>query len=119
MKKQAGLTLPSTVVALLLAGLLIKAALALVPLFWDDRMLSTVLDKMEQNEQYRNLGALDLADAVVALVQRNQLNIPTDNLAIRSLAGDTLELNWEYERRATWIGNIDFAVKFQHHKEIN
>lgn len=119
MNKQTGMTLPSMVVALALAGLLIKAAIALVPMFWDDRMLTTVLSKMEQNDQYSDLNAPDLADAVAALVQRNQLAIPTHDLSVRPIAGDALELSWEYERRATWIGNIDFVVKFQHHKEIN
>lgn len=118
MRQQAGMTLLSNVIVLAFAGLLIKAAFSLVPLFWEDRLLDTVLKKIDETEQYRNLNASEYEHLLAEMLQRNHLAIPIDALHVRPVAGG-LELEWNYERRAKWIANIDFSVQFKHHKEIN
>lgn len=103
-----------------LVGLLIiKAGIALVPVYWDDRMLNTVLKKTQETPEYSGLNAKELVSLVEGLLQRNNLEIPTDDLEVKLNSSQTLELNWPYERRANWIGNIDLVVKFQHQKEFN
>lgn len=118
MRKQAGMTIPSMLVVGLISLLLIKAAMAVVPMYWDDRMLSTVLNKMQASTEIKtNNSPKQLMKIIDDRLSSNNLAIPTGSAIIKTeKTGLTLE--WQYERRANWVSNIDIVVSFHHRVEF-
>lgn len=117
MKKQQGMTLPSLLVVGLIGILLIKAAFAVVPMYWDNRMLTTVLNKLEQTPDERTQTPQTLRKLLGERISSNNLAIPMDELDIGQADG-RLIMKWDYERRANWIGNIDVVARFHQQKEF-
>lgn len=118
MRKQSGMTIPSMLIVGLISLLLIKAAFAVVPMYWDDKMLSTVLNKMKTSESTKSYNSSkQLLKLIEDRLSSNNLNIPTDT-AIIKVEKTGLVLDWEYERRSNWISNIDIVVRFHHQAEF-
>lgn len=118
MHKQKGMTIPSMLVVGLISLLLIKAAFAVVPMYWDDKMLSTVLNKMQSSPASQSINSpKQLKGLIEDRLSSNNLNISTDTAIIQP--GKTgLVLDWKYERRANWIANIDIVMSFHHQAEF-
>ncbi len=118
MRKQAGMTIPSMLVVGLVLLLLIKAAFAVVPMYWDNRMLTTVLSKMHAGTATQDIkSSKQLMHTLEERLSSNNLNIPTDTAIIR-VEKTGLSLDWQYERRANWISNIDIVVSFHQQVEF-
>lgn len=118
MRKQAGMTLPSMLLFGLVGLLLLKAAFAVVPMYWDDKMLTTVLSKMQTSSATKdNNSARKLLGLIERRLDENNLSIPTDNAIIKANKSG-LTLDWQYERRANWISNIDIVVRFNQQAEF-
>lgn len=118
MHKQAGVTIPSALILLLLGLLFIKAVISLVPIFWDDRMLNTVLTQLQDSGEYKKSTANQVFRSLEGSLQRNNLNISLENLSITPV-GQGFLIEWDYERRTRWVGKVDFVVAFSHSKELN
>lgn len=117
MKKQQGMTIPSLLVVGLIGILLVKAAFAVVPMYWDDRMLTTVLNKLAESRDERTQSPQALKKVIGERLSSNHLAIPMDKLDIGQTDG-RLVMKWDYERRANWIGNIDVVARFHQQKEF-
>lgn len=119
MKKQAGMTIPSMLVLAVVGIILVKAGMAIVPMYWDDRMLGTVLNRMQQTPDERQTNPKALLKLIEERLSSNNLKIPTDTAKITTTAGGGLALDWEYERRDNWLGSVDIVVRFKQTKEFN
>lgn len=118
MHNQKGMTIPSMLVVGLISLLLIKAAFAVVPMYWDDKMLSTVLNKMQSSPASQSINSpKQLKGLIEDRLSSNNLNISTDTAIIQP-GKSGLTLDWKYERRANWIANIDIVMSFHHQAEF-
>src|SRR5690554_2702282 len=118
MRKQSGMTIPSMLIVGLISLLLIKAAFAVVPMYGDDRMLTTMLNKMQSSPAAKDSSsAKQLLKTIEERLSSNNLSIPTDNAIIRAEKAG-LTLDWHYERRSNWISNIDIVVRFHQQAEF-
>lgn len=118
MRKQAGMTIPSMLLVGLICLLLLKAAMAIVPMYWDDRMLSTVLNKMQgTTEIASNNSPKQLKKMIEERLSNNNLDISTDSAVIK-VEKTGLTLDWQYERRSNWVSNIDIVVSFHHQADF-
>jgi len=118
MRRQSGMSFSSVVALLALIALLLKAAIAIVPMYWDNKMLTTVLDTMaESGEVTIDSKPNKVKKLLEQRMQRNGLKMDYEQLKIEPRK-HALVLDWPYEVRGTWLGNIDLVVRFQQHKEF-
>lgn len=118
MRKQSGITVPSALIIAILGILFIKAVISLVPVYWDDRMITTVLGQLKDSPEFKKNSVNDMYREVERLLSRNNLKVSTENLEIILLDSNSVTIEWEYERRIGWVGNIDFVVTFKHQEEL-
>ncbi len=117
LKKQPGVSGVTMMIMAFLGFLLIKAAIALVPMYFDNQMLKTALDSMDKSLELQENPSVDLLqEMVVKSLKHNNLAIPTEGLDIQKVDGK-LTLNWSYERRDTWMGSVDVVASFHVQKE--
>ncbi len=117
LKKQQGVSGVTMMIMAFLGFLLIKAAIALVPMYFDNQMLKTALDSMDKSLELQENPSVDLLqEMVVKSLKHNNLAIPTEGLDIQKVDGK-LTLNWSYERRDTWMGSVDVVASFHVQKE--
>ena len=76
--------MPSMLVVGIIALLLIKAAFAVVPMYWDNRMLTTVLNKMQGSTTAKsNNSPGQLKKLIEDRLSSNNLDISTDTAIIK------------------------------------
>lgn len=119
LKKQQGFSGITMMIMAFLGFLLIKAGIALVPMYFDHQMLKTALDSFDKSlELQENPSEGLLKELVEKSLKHNNLSISTEGLDIQQVNG-ALVLNWQYERRDTWLGSVDLVASFQYSKEYN
>src|SRR5690554_4987891 len=118
MHNQKGMTIPSMLVVGLISLLLIKAAFAVVPMYWDDKMLSTVLNKMQSSPASQSINSpKQLKGLIEDRLSSNNLNISAKSGIIQPVK-DRLVLDWKYESRGNWNTNNDIVRSFHHQAEF-
>jgi hypothetical protein len=118
MRRQSGMSFSSVVALVALIALLIKAAIAIVPMYWDNKMLTTVLDTMaESGEVTIDSKPNKVKQLLEQRMLRNGLRMNFEQLTIQPHK-HALVLDWPYEVRGTWLANIDLVVRFHQHKEF-
>jgi Flp pilus assembly protein TadG len=119
LKNQQGVSGVTMMIMAFLGFLLIKAAISLVPMYFDNQMLKTALDSMDKSLELQENPRVDLLqELVVKSLKHNNLAISTEGLDIQKVDGKLI-LNWNYERRDTWMGSVDVVASFHLHKEYN
>ncbi|MAK92378.1 MAG: hypothetical protein CMI13_14230 [Oleibacter sp.] len=119
MRRQNGMSLSAILAVILIAGVLAKTGYALVPMYWDNRILTTVLENMKDSGEINdNTSPRAVKDILVKRMNMNHVRIAFDELSIKKGRSGRLELDWPYERRDTWFGNVDLVVGFHQHIEF-
>ncbi|WP_430459609.1 DUF4845 domain-containing protein [Thalassolituus sp. LLYu03] len=118
MRYQKGMSFSSVAALVALAAVLLKAAFTLVPMYWDNKMVSTILDTMVENGEIKDdTKPGQLKKLIEHRLSSNNLNISVAELKITEEKRG-LTIDWPYEVRGTWIGEIDLVVRFHQHKEF-
>lgn len=118
MRNQKGMSLSSTAAVLALIALLGKAAFTLVPMYWDNKMITTVLNKMDEAGEVRETTKPgQLRKLLEERLRSNNMRIDLSQLKITEDKRG-LVVDWPYEARGTWIGEIDLVVRFHQYKEF-
>ena len=118
MRNQKGMTFASMAAVLALIALLGKAAFTLVPMYWDDKMIGTIMNKMQESGEVRETTKpSELKRLIQQRLYSNDLTIDLSQLKI-SEEKRGLVVDWPYEARGTWIGEIDLVVRFHQYKEF-
>jgi hypothetical protein len=118
MRRQRGLSIVSILVVLFVGILLVKGAITLVPMYWDNKLIGTILDGLTKDREYRtDMRPKDFKRLLETRLQDNNIKASLDELKIRK--GDQgFTLDWTYEARDTYLGNIDMVVRFQVQKDF-
>ena len=119
MKKQSGIAALPVLLSLFGVILIIKVAVAVVPMYVQDSVVSQVLDTLQESgEVTRRTRSRQLRELLERRLENSQAEIPMEGLEIRRTRNGIVLL-WEYEKRAGLFANIDLVGRFQHQKDFN
>jgi hypothetical protein len=117
-KKQLGLSMPGVLALMVLAIMILRAAISLIPMYWDDVMVGSILDTIQETKAISSkTSTSDAKRLLEKRFQSNNLPISTDQLEI-DRSERRLVLTFTYERRDDFLSNIDFVLTFTHRKDF-
>ncbi len=119
MRRQRGLSIVSILVVLFVGILLVKGAITLIPMYWDNKLIGTILDSVPKDREFSpDMRQKDFKLLLNKRLQDNNIKASLDDLKIRK--GDQgFTLDWTYEARDTYLRNIDMVVRFQVQKDFS
>lgn len=118
MRRQSGMSFTSVAVLIVVILLVVKTAITLIPMFWDNRMLTTVLNSMQQSREVNSETSVKQFKTLLEKrLDMNGLRLSYDDMEIRKTS-QGLMLNWSYEARRNWLGNIDMVARFHQQKDF-
>lgn len=119
MHQQRGMSMVSLLAVLVAVGVMLKAVFSLMPMYWEHQMITTVLDNMYSAPEIR---AETRPSAMKRILEDrlagNDIDVDLSGLSLRTQQRG-LELEWEYEMRRTWLGNVDLVVRFSQYKDFS
>lgn len=117
-KSQWGASYLGVFLGIIVFALVLKAAVAVAPVYWDDRIINNQIDAL-MRESPRNI-AVD--KFVTQMNQRLDMNSVRD-VRFNEIAKVTnkggLRVSKQYEVRRPFLFNIDLAIKFEKNFEQN
>lgn len=117
MNKQRGASLYTMSVFLLLLLFAITFTVKVVPFYFDDATLKSVMKEVAQKAAAENMGRADIEDSIYKHLLINNLTDYAKQIEVDD-KGSTDRLILDYERRSHLISNIDIVAHFQHDIEI-
>lgn len=119
MRQQRGMSMISLLTVLVGVGLLLKAGLSLMPMYWEHQMITTILDNMYGAPEVRaETRPSALKRIIEERLAENDILMDLSGLTLRSQQRG-IELEWEYELRRNWLGNVDLVVSFSQYKDFS
>jgi len=119
MRRQKGFSMILAAVWLVIIMVAIKTAYALVPVYWENRMLGTVLDGIQESDLVEDKTTVgELKKIIRKSLTTSNITIPQDQFTVQRNAEGRLEVDWPYEVRTNWFGNVDMVVSFKQYKEF-
>ena len=116
-KKQLGLSMPGILALMVLAIMILRAAISLIPMHWDDVMVGSILDSVQESKAITaKTSTSDAKRVLEKRFQSNNLDISTDKLEL-DRSEHRLVLTYTYDRRDDFFSNIDFVLTFTHRKD--
>lgn len=117
MRNQKGMSFASVMLMIAVGALLLKGAFTLIPMYWQNQMVSTILDSMDESGEVKELSVTRVRNLVLERLVINDLKLDTKELTITEQKGG-FHIEWPYEIRGTLLGNIDMVVRFHQSKEF-
>jgi len=112
MRRQRGMSFISVLVVVFIAIVFVKAAITLVPMYWQNQMLTTIINTMyESGDVKSDTRPNQLKKLLEERLSKNDIRMAFDDLNIHT-SNRGLTLDWPYEQRGTLFGNIDLVVRF-------
>lgn len=105
--------------ALLLGvGVAIKLSIAIVPMYWDNRLLQQVISTMHESRSVNSASTIKQVRAVFQdRIRSNNLNIPLHNLEVKR-GRNKLTVSLNYEVRGHLVANLFAVGQFSVHEEF-
>jgi len=105
-------------VVVFIAIVFVKAAITLVPMYWQNQMLTTIINTMyESGDVKSDTRPNQLKKLLEERLSKNDIRMAFDDLNIHT-SNRGLTLDWPYEQRGTLFGNIDLVVRFYQQKDF-
>jgi len=117
MRNQKGMSFASVMLMVAVGALLLKGAFTLIPMYWQNQMVSTIFETMEESGEAKDLSIGKMKKLLEERLQRNDLKLDTKTLTITEQKG-VFNVEWPYEIRGTVRGNLDMVVRFHQSKEF-
>lgn len=118
MRKQSGIALLSVLLGILGVVFIIRIAIAAVPMYLQDRVISEVLTTLHSSGE---VGARTRPDRLRDLLERRlrkeHVDLPLDAVEIHRTKGG-LVLLWQYESRSSLFANIEIVGNFKQQKDF-
>ncbi|MDF1762531.1 MAG: DUF4845 domain-containing protein [Oleibacter sp.] len=119
LKQQKGQTWLS---ALLIIGVIVfflRIGMIAIPAYFDDSQVNIILGNLDlPNEDPFSRTNFDIKSWIDKRLKDNNLPIDTSGLVIKR-SPNTIDLQWQYERRGNLLGNIDIVLNFTHEKKFS
>lgn len=118
-RKQSGMGMLSMLFVIAVTGVVVLAALKLVPVFYDFSIIKKELEAVEALATDQNMGRREIWQAFSKRMDINSIEYLTEkDLVIDKSDGDT-HLSLNYEARPKFIANIGFVVQFDTEQPSN
>ncbi|HEX5314003.1 MAG TPA: DUF4845 domain-containing protein, partial [Gammaproteobacteria bacterium] len=112
LRRQAGITLIGGILVLIIAGILVLAAVKIVPLYFEAAKLGSVMKSVGESARGDPLG--DLRGRLAEQLTINSIDdVPLNQFRFSS-QGDQLVISLDHDLKATFIGNLGFVVHYRH-----
>lgn len=112
LKKQQGASLTGIMFNLVLGVVLLLFALRVIPLYMDDYYLKDIVaglpEKVGEKPRLR-----DVKDTIDKQLSINNMKIPKELLEVKRF-GNTITVVWPYQRKVSFVSNIELLLSFQH-----
>lgn len=117
-KKQSGMAFHNVLMIVLIVGVLIKAGMALVPMFWGDMLLNKVFENMHSDPRIsEKTSPKEFKRILEDRMRQNDISsIPLDGLLFSKGPG-VLRVELSYQLANAFIGPVSFAANFSHSEE--
>ena len=116
---QQGMTNVAILLTILGVLIVFRAAMVLLPLYFDDTEVGIILDNVEAAGTITTRSSDKVIKSELERrLSNNGINITTDGVRV-SRTRDSLTIVWEYENRGHFLANIDFVLTFQRQKVIS
>ncbi|MEC8442774.1 MAG: DUF4845 domain-containing protein [Pseudomonadota bacterium] len=116
---QQGMTNVAILLTILGVLIVFRAAMVLLPLYFDDTEVGIILDNVEAAGTITTRSSDKVIKSELERrLSNNGINITTDGVRV-SRTRDALTIVWEYENRGHFLANIDFVLTFQRQKVIS
>lgn len=117
--RQHGFSTITMLMAVLIGFFAITVLVRIVPVYIDDFTLSQIIESLGEHEGARRLETeRDVRKYLEKRVDMEDL----DAVNVRDMAinygNQLLTVDYEYEVRTTFMGNIDAVIKFEQHHEM-
>ena len=116
---QQGMTNVAILLTILGVLIVFRAAMVLLPFYFDDTEVGIILDNVEAAGTITTRSSDKVIKSELERrLSNNGINITTDGVRV-SRTRDALTIVWEYENRGHFLANIDFVLTFQRQKVIS
>lgn len=116
---QQGMTNVAILLTILGVLVVFRAAMVLLPLYFDDTEVGIILDNVEAAGTITTRSSDKVIKSELERrLSNNGINITTDGVRV-SRTRDALTIVWDYENRGHFLANIDFVLTFQRQKVIS
>lgn len=115
---QHGMTLIATLLLILIAIILLRAVMVIVPVYFEETEVEIVLENMVESGQVTvRSSEKSVREELERRLKNNNIDVQTDKLIVQRNR-DELVIDWTYQNRAHFVSNIEFVMTFQHQKVI-
>lgn len=114
-KAQRG-SIYTTIILVALFGLVILAALKIVPAYIDDQAINGTMQNMAATSEFADMSISDVRTGLMRTLNTNRIDFDANNVVlVRDGGKEYIDVN--YESRKPLFYNIDAVVKFTHRYE--
>ena len=118
-RKQSGIAALPVLLAIFALILIIKVAIAVVPMYMQDSVVAQVLNTLQSSgEVTKRTRSKQLRELLERRLENSQVDVPMEGLEIRRTRNGIV-LFWQYEERADFFANIALIGRFQHQKDFS
>ncbi|GAA6144143.1 MAG: hypothetical protein CSH37_07085 [Thalassolituus sp.] len=115
---QHGMTTVTALLLILIAIILLRAVMVIVPIYFDDTEVGIVLENMEESGKITaRSNDKAVREELERRLRNNNIDVQTEKLSVQRNRNE-LVIDWTYQNRAHFLGNIEFVMTFQHQKVI-
>ena len=116
-KSQRG-SIYTTMILVALFGLVILAALKIVPAYVDDSAINSTMESMQESADFDTMNINEVRTSLMRTLNTNRIVFDASNVVLTKEGGNEyVDIN--YESRKPLFFNIEAVVKFQHRYEKN
>lgn len=105
--------------AILVGFFLITVVVRVVPVYIDDYTLSRIIDSIDDRDRARDI---DSEREVRGYLKKRLQMENIDGVSVSDIdikyGNELLTIDFEYEARSPFMGNIDTVITFEHHHEM-
>jgi len=118
-RKQNGVSMIILLIVIVIVFFVFVTVFRIVPVYIDDFMLNQVIDSLDDRDSSRQLeDERDVRERLEKQIQMEDIS-GVDVAEMKIEYGDELLIiDFEYEVRTPFIGNIDAVVQFEHYHEM-
>jgi len=108
----------TTMILVVLFGLVILATLKIVPAYIDDSAINNTMEGIAESAEFKTMDIADVRSSLMRTLNTNRIDFQASNVVLTREGGsEYIDIN--YESRKSLFYNIDAVVKFQHRYEKN
>lgn len=117
--RQNGFSLMSIMMFILIGFFVITAVVRVVPVYIDDFTLNQIIGSIDDRDRLRDL---DSERAVREYLRKRVEMEGIEGVSVSDMdieyGNELLTIDFEYEARTPFMGNIDTVIQFEHHHEM-